>query len=339
MTVPQAVEHCVGLQAQLPDHPHLGLFARREALRASGGPEPDRSVDTLIAGRQLVRMVVMRSTIHLIGAADAATLRPVVQPALTRELKNWRADLDGLDLAAVAAAGRALCAERPRTWQQLGEELAPVFGRAGHPLAMAVRSGVPLVQIPPRGLWRVTGPVAHVPAADWTGLPDGTDPDPIALVRRYLAAFGPATAADVTTFTGVSGTARVLAAMPDLTPFTDDRGRQLWDVPDGLRPDPDHPAPVRLLPGYDNTVLAHADRTRVIADADRAAFGRDAPGAVLIDGFVAGLWRFRTARGTETVAVEALHPWTGTERAAVEREASAVLAFSTPGSVHVVEID
>ena len=334
LTVVQAVDRCVGLQAQVPDHPHLGLFARRAAI----GGDVGRAVDELLTTRELIRMAVMRSTIHLITAADAAALRPVVQPAFVRELKNWRADLDGVDLVAVAAAGRDLCAAEPRTWQQLGEALGPAFGRAGHPLAMAVRSGVPLVQVPPRGRWRTSGPVAHAPAADWTGRPDGTDPDPAPLVRRYLAAFGPATAADVTTFSGLSGTAAVLGSMPDLVSFTDERGRRLWDVQDGLLPDPDHPVPARLLPGFDNALLSHADRTRVIADADRAAFNRDAPGPVLLDGFVAGLWRFRTTRDTETVVVQSLRTWSATERAEVEREAHAVLDFSTPGLAHAVEI-
>ncbi len=224
-------------------------------------------------------------------------LRPVIQPALDRELSApVFKSLRRVKVNAVVARGRELCREQPLTFAALGDALAREFPAADpHALAIAVRNHVALAQVPPRGRWRTAAPTVHVPVADWLDSPVATDPDPAPLVRRYLTAFGPATAADIATWSGLRGIKVLLERLRDeLRWFTDDRGRTLVDVPDGILPGPDVPAPVRLLPEYDNALLSHADRTRIIADGDRPfVFTRNGHvgGTVLVDGYVRATWR------------------------------------------------
>src|SRR6478736_2975913 len=300
MPIEPAVRHLVGLQAQRPDPPHIGLWSRLAGV-AHG------DVDDLIDRRRLLRVAAMRSTIHLLTAEDALALRPVIQPALDRELSApVFKSLRRVKVNAVVARGRELCSEQPLTFAALGDALAREFPAGDpHALAIAVRNHVALVQVPPRGRWRTAAPTVHVPVAVWLGSAVGTDPDPGPLVLRYLAAFGPATAADIATWSGLRGITVLLERMRDeLCWLTDDRGRKLVDIPGGILPDPDVPAPIRLLPEYDNALLSHADRTRIIPDGHRAfVFTRNGHvgGTVLVDGYVGATWRTELQGDAETL--------------------------------------
>jgi hypothetical protein len=338
MPIEPAVRHLVGLQAQRPDPPHIGLWSRLAGV-AHG------DVDDLIDRRRLLRVAAMRSTIHLLTAEDALALRPVIQPALDRELSApVFKSLRRVKVNAVVARGRELCREQPLTFAALGDALAREFPAADpHALAIAVRNHVALAQVPPRGRWRTAAPTVHVPVADWLDSPVATDPDPAPLVRRYLTAFGPATAADIATWSGLRGIKVLLERLRgELRWFTDDRGRTLVDVPDGILPGPDVPAPVRLLPEYDNALLSHADRTRIIADGDRAfVFTRNGHvgGTVLVDGYVRATWRTELLGDAETLTVRPLGRLSRLNRSDIEREALGLLAFASPGLEHLVEFD
>jgi hypothetical protein len=326
--VPDVVEHLVGLQAQTPHSWYLGLWSRIAGFR------PEDAADRLL-DRSLVRIALMRSTIHLVTPQDAHGLRAAVQPVLDRDLFQNQLHghgVRGLDVEEVVEAARPVLAERARTSRELGALLQARWpDRPAASLAYAVRNRLPLVQVPPRGLWGRSGAIAHTSAEAWLG--GGTGFSLETLVRRYLAAFGPATVQDVQTWSGLTHLREVVEPLrPQLRVFHDEHGRELFDLPDAPRPDPDAPAPVRFLYDFDNLLLSHADRSRVCTDEFRRAFvrrGGPVPGAVLVDGFTAAHWTLARDRGTATLSVHAHRLLTDDESAEVRAEAQRVLEFTT----------
>jgi hypothetical protein len=333
----QAIEHLIGLQAQAPFPPYYGLWSRL------GGFQPE-DLAALLTERSAVRIALMRGTIHLVSARDCLPLRRLVQPVLERGMRGaFGKQLAGVDPAAVAAAGRELVESEPMTFSQLGDALARNW--PDHPpaaLAQAVRAYVPLVQVPPRAVWGRAGQSAHTSAEHWLGAAAEQDPaDPerdtlAGLVTRYLAAFGPATARDVASWSGLTGLRAVMDQLrPSLATFRDEQGAELFDLPSAPRPDEEAPAPVRLAAEFDNLLLSHADRSRVIRADDLKRFytiNGIFPGAVLIDGFVAGMWRQARTKSTATLTVELFG--STRERAQVAREAERMLAFCASGASH-----
>ena len=328
-TVPEVVAHLVGLQAQTPHTWYTGLWSRIT------GFTPDRAADLLV-DRELVRIAVMRSTIHLVTAADAFALRPVVQPVLERDLfRNFThgRDMRGLDVDAVVAAGRALLAEKPRTNKELGALLHEQWpDRAPTALAYAIRCLVPLVQVPPRGVWGRSGPIAHTSAETWLGAApvvaaSAGRPSADDLVLRYLAAFGPATVKDVQTWSGLTRLREVVEGLP-LLRLRDEDGQELFDLPDAPRPDEDVPAPPRFLYDFDNVLLSHADRRRVVTDDVRAQ-KYDPHGPVpqffLVDGVTAGDWKLHRTKEVATLELRPFHRVPAMDE--VEREGERLLAF------------
>ena len=327
-----AIELLVGLQAQSPQDPYVALWSRLE------GFSPD-TLSRLIAGRAAVRLAMMRSTIHLVTASDCAGLRPLLQPAIERSMQGtFGKRLAGLDLTQLAVAGRELVADRPLTLGEIGAALAKRWtGRDPSALANAVRALVALVQPPPRGLWRSSGAARHTTAEAWLGLTPAAASLPDAMVRRYLAAFGPASVADVQVWSGLTRINEVVNRLrPTLRTFRDEQGRELFDVPRGPQPDPDTPAPPRFLPEYDNILLSHADRTRIVDDVHRLRLieaNRPAP-AVLVDGFVAATWSIETKGPRTTVTVRPFARLAARDLAAVEEEGERLAAFLAPESTH-----
>ncbi|MGA5701843.1 winged helix DNA-binding domain-containing protein [Peterkaempfera bronchialis] len=342
LSAAEVVERLVGLQAQDPKPPYVGLWSRVEGFR----PE---ELSRLVEDRSVVRIALMRGTIHLVTAADCLALRPVLQRQLERTARTqWGGQLAGVDLGALAEAGRELVEERPLTFQGLGALLAERWpGCDPSALAMTVRCLLPLVQVPPRGVWGASGPAAHTTAAAWLGSPLVAEPAVDAMVLRYLAAFGPATVRDVQTWSGLTRLREVLERLrPRLCVFRDESGATLYDLPDAPRPDPETPVPVRLLAEFDNLLLSHADRTRVLPDAYRKRVCTSnglVRGAVLTDGLVRGIWRIAGDRGAAPrLRVELFEPLSAADREAVEREGLRLLAFSLPnggGEVFFTESD
>ena len=255
-----AVAHLVGMQAQVPLNPYLGLWSRLRDFR----PE---ELGRALEDREVVRIVAMRATIHLLTADDCLLLRPLCQPVLDGELARHPAMapvLRGVDLRPVLAFASDVLAQRPRTGPQLRAALAERFPELdATALAYACRNHLALVQVPPRGVWGRRGQVTTTTAESWLGRPLVANPSVDDVVVRYLRAFGPATAADIAAWSRLTGFREVIDRLrPRLRAFRDERGRELVDVPDAPLPDPDTPAPVRFLPEYDNVALSHADRRR-----------------------------------------------------------------------------
>jgi Winged helix DNA-binding domain len=329
------IEHLVGLQAQAPFPPYYGLHSRLDGFR------PD-DLATLITDRSVARIGLMRGTIHLVSARDCLPLRRLVQPVLERGMRGaFGKQLAGVDPGALAAAGRSLVEASPMTFSQLGRALAARW--PDHPpaaLAQGVRAYVPLVQVPPRAVWGQAGPSAHTSAEHWLGQsPVAGSPAALAqLVTRYLGAFGPATVRDVQAWSGLTGLKAVLEELrPSLVTFRDERGAELFDLPAAPRPGEEAPAPPRLVAEYDNLVLSHAERSRVISPGAAARISTVngvIPATVLIDGFVAGMWRLDRGRDTATLTIELFGPDSG--RDALSAEAGRVLAFGAPGTAQHV---
>jgi len=247
----------------------------------------------------------------------------------------------GLDTGALAEAGRALVDAEPRTFRELGALLAPDWpGHSAAALAQGVRTLVPLVQVPPRAVWGAAGQARHASAQAWLGSSLDPGPQPELLVTRYLEAFGPATVADVQAWSGLTRLGEVMDRMrPGLRTFRDERDRELFDLPDAPRPGPDAPAPVRLVAEFDNLVLSHADRTRVVSDDHRQRlYTRNGifPGTVLVDGFVTGAWRITRSRGTATLTAEMFRPVPPPDRGAITAEAERLLGFAAPRDSHEI---
>ena len=297
----EALERVVGLQAQEPADPYVGLFSRVE------GFEPGE-LAAMITGREAVRVALMRSTLHLVTAEDCLALRSVTAPVLARTFATqFGRRLAGVDVGEVVRAGRELLEERPRGNADLGRALAERWpDRDPSVLAYAVHHHATLVQLPPRGTspQRPVGRAVVTTVDSWLGRPLAADAAPDATVLRYLAAFGPATVADVRTWSGLTGVGEVVQRLrPRLRTHRDEQGRELLDVPGAPLPDPATPAPPRFLPLYDNALLGHEDRTRVIpADLrDRAlsVAGR----AVLVDGFLGATWTLHRDGDAETATL------------------------------------
>lgn len=456
-----AVEHLLGLQAQNVRPPYYALAARLDGFT----PE---ELSGLMADREVVRIVTMRSTIHTHTAADALILRPLVQPARDRELTNFRKGLAGVDLDRLAALARGLVEAEPRTMKQLREALQTEWPDADpQALAIAARCKLPLVQVTPRGLWGRSGQVALTTAEHWLGRgpadrsmappatapganpssasasasaqgasspvapapgssspsaaargaaswgaalpaapaqsssspfaaapsaaspavtsssapapgssspsaaapsaasptptapgvaspaapapgstpssatapdatappasPAATTPSPDATVLRYLAAFGPASVKDMQTWAGLTRLREVFERLrPQLVTFRDEGGVELFDLPDAPRPDAETPAPPRFLPEFDNLLLSHADRTRVVPAEyrGRSWVGNQAHCTFLVDGFLAGVWRL--AEGV--LVMEPFGTLSKAQRADLAEEAVRMLDTMHPGT-------
>ncbi|MFF7749505.1 winged helix DNA-binding domain-containing protein [Streptomyces sp. NPDC007971] len=320
-----ALGHLLGLQAQNVKPPYYALAARLEDF----APE---HLSRLMADRRAVRIVTLRSTIHTHTAEDCLTLRPLVQGARDRELTAFRKGLAGVDLDRLAALARDLVEAEPRTMTQLRAALSTEWPHADpQSLAVAARCRLPLVQVTPRGLWSRSGQVALTTAEHWLDRPARPAPAPDAVVLRYLAAFGPASVKDMQTWAGLTRLKDVFERLrPWLLAFRDANGVELFDLPDAPRPDPGTPAPPRFLPEFDNLLLSHADRTRVVPPEywGRSWTVNQAHRTLLVDGFLAGLWK---PEG-DTLVIETFGTLTKARREDVLAEGARMMETMHPGA-------
>jgi hypothetical protein len=318
----EALERLVGMQSQVPDAPYIGLFSRVAGFAVD-------ELSALMESRGAVRTSLMRGTLHTVTARDCLALHPVIAPMAERAFATSPFARRAAGARDALAYGRELLHERPRTLAELRRAFAERWpDRDAEALAYAVRYRVPMVQIPPRGVWGRTKQPTWAAVADWLGAEPAGDGAPDSTLRRYLGAFGPATVADMRAWSYLGGLRDAVARM-DLT-----REDGLYDVPDGLRPDPSTPAPPRFLPEYDNVLVAYDDRTRIIPPEHRSAVVRDLGRPwLLVDGFVAASWR----RAGDDLVVEPLRPFTRDEAAAVMEEGERLLALLGAAGEVVVE--
>lgn len=333
-----AIGHLVGMQAQEPLEPYVGLWSRL------AGFAPAELVG-LLERREAVRTVMMRRTLHLLTAADALRLRPVHQRMLVQRVLGARnRQLAGAGADELAAAAAPHFAERPRTASEVARLVAERWPDVPiDALADVVGTAVPLVQVPPRGVWGQRAAARNLTLSGWLGDHDPEPADAVLeeLVLRYLGAFGPATSSDLQAWSGLSGLPAVIKRLrPRLRGYVDESGRELLDLADAPLADPDAPAPPRFLPAFDNVVLGYADRSRLIDD-DRRSLSVAGARFVLIDGRVEARWTSTGDPDTGvTVRIELFRPLSRPERASLTAEAEALATFlgdGTPGQVQTCQ--
>ncbi|MFD7155807.1 winged helix DNA-binding domain-containing protein [Kribbella sp. NPDC059898] len=325
LSVVDAVRRLAGLQAQTPHSWYVGLWSRLTDFA------PEQAAGLLV-DRTLIRIALMRSTIHLVTPDDARGLRPLIQPVLDRDLYQNHTHgkpIAGIDMTRLIADGVELLAPKPLTNKDLGALLAERWpDRAPASLVYAIRNQVPLVQVPPRGVWGRSGPIAHTTIDAWLGVGSPSTATLEWMIRRYLEAFGPASVKDVQVWSGLTKLREVVERM-DLRVFQHSDGQVLYDVPEAVHPDPDTPAPPRFLYDFDNLLLSYADRSRVITD-DHGRQGyrtqRPAPQILLVDGFTAGDWTVDRTADEVTLTIRPYQPLSSNADAVVA-EGEALLAF------------
>ena len=343
--VTDAVEHLVGMQSQVPSHPFIGLWTRLESF------SPD-DLSRLMLDRSVVRTLLMRGTIHLVTARDCLRLRAVMQAFYDRVVPTIASVGPGvasMDLGALLAAGRACLEAEPRTAKELAALLAAQWPeRDPNALSQAVRYILPLVQVTPRGVWGKSHQPTWTTVEAWLGRSIEPETDPAGTILRYLAAFGPATVADIQAWSRLQGLRpHVERLRPRLRTFRTERGQELFDIPDGLLPDPETPAPPRFLPIYDNALLSHADRARIISEDRRKAIATpnglfDA--TYLIDGVVAGTWKAEIAKTRVTLRLRPFTEHARDDAEALEREGEGLIRLLAPDAterrieVHAVAV-
>lgn len=325
-TAAETIEHLGGMQSQAPDAPYVGLWTRLTDFRHD-------ELATLTLQRDVVRVHVMRCTIHLLTARDCLAWRPLFSDLLRSRWASseFARDTAGVDVDELCELGRKLLDEQPRTRNELGELLAARW--PGYPmpsLAYTVNHHVPMVQLPPRGVWGQNGPTTWTTVESWLGQPLSGEGSREQLVLRYLGAFGPASVKDAQAWCGLTKLREVFERL-DVRRFRDERGVELLDLPDAPRPDPAVPAPPRFLPEYDNVLLSHADRSRINPHSRRVPLppgNGGSRGTLLVDGVWVAEWRITCDDGTATLVVEPFAPLSDADERAVAAEGEQLLAFA-----------
>lgn len=312
------------MQAQNPLDPYYGLSARLESFQLD-------ELARLLIERRAVRGQLLRGTIHLVTSDDWLRLRPTLERVLARTFGStqFSKDIAGVPIEDLLALGRTLLEEKPRTRAELHPLLSKKWPESAAPsLAQAVTYLLAVVQVTPRGVWGKTGPARWTTTEAWLGRSPGQPGSVEELILRYLAAFGPASVADMRAWSGLAGLREVVERLrPRLQVFNDESGSELFDVPEARHPDSDTPAPPRLLPEYDNLLLSHQDRSRFFVH-DLLPPGW--VGNVLVDGFYAGHWKVQTERGSTRLALS-VKKLSKAEAAALDAEAWRLLGLIAPG--------
>jgi hypothetical protein len=324
-----AVERLVGLQAQQARPPFVGLWSRIEGFQRE-------ELLKLLTNRKVVRATLMRATLHLMSARDYVAFRPTLQPMLSLGMKSVLRDrAKDLNLDVVVAEARKTFDRRSSTFAELRRDLAAAFPNGDErAMGYAVRTFLPLVTTPDDSTWSFRADSSFALAESWLGKPLSNREQTESLVLRYLEAFGPATAADVKTWSGLQGAQTILDALrPKLLVVHDERKRELFDLPEAPRPEEDTPAPPRFIAAFDNLVLSHADRSRIVPAEHRSRIttrNLQVLPTVLVDGFVAGTWQSKASKNVATLTVSPFDRLAKAAKAELSEEAAKLVRFIEP---------
>lgn len=338
LTVPQLCDHLIGLQAQDMLPPFIALWSRTADFDPA-------AVSAGLDDRSLVRITLMRGTIHLVTPPDALRIAPHIQPELEkipfRKGFNFGA-MVGMDPGEVRGHGEQVLGNDPMSAADMRAEAATRYpDRDAGAVLQTWLYQLPVLQTPPRGRWKDSSRPVWSRVEPWLGAPlDPTYPLE-GLLLRYLRAFGPATTMDMQTWSKLTGIKPAVLRLGDrVRTYTDDRGRTLYDAADAELADPDLPAPVRLLGWYDNVLLSHQDRSRIVPDGAAPTLQAFATqvSPILLDGYAAGIYKVFTTGDTARLRISPRTEWSAAQRAEVEAEAHALLAFIEADRTHSVEI-
>jgi DNA glycosylase AlkZ-like len=313
-SVPRAIEHVGGLQTQYAPAGYIALRTRREGFARD-------DLTRALQRKTVVQAWMMRTTIHMVSRRDfwlfAAAVREHRRAGWIRGFRR-----PARDAAAAARKTARFLADGPKRRAEIVEALG-----LDNPTWNGVGLWLDLVRVPPFGTWEQPRADLYGLASDWLGEPPALTEEEGAdhLVRRYLAAFGPASRADVAGFTGIPPRAlQPVFERISLRRFLDEEGTELIDVPRAPIPDPDTPVPVRLLPAWDATLLVHARRTQILPERYRSrVFNTKTPHSIhtfLVDGQVAGSWRVDAGR----IVIDPFTRLPAQTRLAVDQEAAYV---------------
>ncbi len=333
ISVPEAMERLVGLQAQNALPPYVGLWTRLQNFRRD-------DLAQRIEDRTVVKATLMRSTLHLATAEDYLRLRATLQPVLTNAWEAIFKQLKGtFNLERLLEVARPFIAEEPRTFADITAKLLEAMpGYEAGALRYGVRTHLPLIQVPIRKQWSYPGNPQFTLAEAWLKQPIPTEEDLRILTLRYLAAFGPARVTDMQTWSGLPKLKENFEALrSELVTYRDEQGVELFDLPAIELPAADTAAPVRFLPEFDNVLLSHSNRTRIVADTYRSKVylpGLRVAATILVDGFVAGVWKIEKKKGVATLIIEPFKALTKVSRQALLEEGESLVRFVEGDAKH-----
>lgn len=331
MTAPAAIERLVGIQAQLASAPYVGLWTRIKDFKRD-------DLAGAIESHQVVKATLMRATLHLVTAQDYRRFRTAINPVLEGAAESIAKNRTPIDKERVLKVAHDFIAEKPRTFAEISTMLSTEMPDSDvGAMRYTVRTHIPMVQVPVTTGWSYPGTPAFTLADSWLGQSIDPEDHTRELVLRYLAAFGPATIADVQTWSFLKlADLKVIfeSLKPELVVYRDEK-KELFDVPDAPVPDAGTHAPVRFLPEFDNILLSHKVRTRVVADEHRKKVylpGLRVAATILVDGFVGAVWKVEKTKGTATLLVEPLVSISKPVQNEISAEAEQLLRFIEPAA-------
>jgi len=324
ISLSEATERVIGWQSQIPNPPYIGLWTRLESFQRD-------DLTNAMQNRQIVRCAMFRSTLHLITQADHHRFHRVIEPALVKGLRSFHGrNIEGLNILPLVDVIKPFLSQSPRSMGEIGKFLQTIEpDREPEALNYAIRTYLPLVQVPPAGTWGVGSKATYVMAENWIGRDKSADVG--ALFLRYLAGYGPASVMDFQTWAGMTKLAPEIEKIkPQLRLFVDENGVALYDLPDMPQTDVDAPLPVKFIPEYDNVLIGHADRTRILPEEHRKKVFLSAgrvSSTILVDGFVAGVWKIEITKRTATLQITPFITLTDNQREALISEGELLIRF------------
>lgn len=324
-----AIERLGGLQAQLARPPYVGLWTRLQDFQRDG-------LAQALESRKVLKVTWLRATLHLCTADEYIRFRTTLEPVLTgasEAISKQRGA--NFDQDKVLKAARKYLQEKPRTFAEISAMLTELIpDQEIGPMRYTVRTHIPLVQVPSDTRWSYSNKPEFALAESWIGKTVGNEDKLRELVFRYLAAFGPASATDMQTWSYLAKLHEVFEELrPELVTYRDEQGKELFDLPDQSLPAEDTPAPVRFLPEFDNILLSHKKRTRIVADEHRKKVflpGLRVAATILVDGFVAGVWKVEKTRGTAALLIEPFDKLRKETHTALTEEGEQLVRFVEP---------